>query len=108
MRIVTVMLIGAIGLVLVAGCVTRQPVPLVHKPQLTPALLFDRCGGVPSASRMAVRSDWPSALSFYQRGESVFYRERFTDIQRGGPSGHGRLGYTYRRFDTIREGAAVR
>ena len=108
MRVMKFALFVVTGLVLAAGCATRQPLVAVHRSQLTPALLFDRCGGVPSASQMALRSDWPSAPSLYQRGESIFYRERFTDIQRAGPSGRGRLGYTYRRFDTVREGAAVR
>ncbi len=109
MRILTIGLLLVTGLALTAGCAGKQPAFERCQPRSsTPALLFDRYGGTPTAGQMAFRSDWPSAPSLHQFGESIYYRERFIDIQRAGPSGRGRLGYTYRRFDTLREGSAVR
>ena len=107
-RILTVAVVAANITMLTTGCTYVRPAVVEHGPQFTPAILFDRHAGVPTANQMAYRSGWPSTLSLYQLGESVYYRERFIDIQEAGPRGRGRLGHTYRRFDTIREGSGVR
>ncbi len=107
-RVLTIGLLVVTGLALTAGCAGKRPAFAPCQPRSTPALLFDRYGGTPTAGQMAVRSDWPSTPSLHQLGESIYYRERFIDIQGAGPHGRGRLGYTYRRFDTLREGSAVR
>ena|GEM_PF-7103714 len=107
-RVLPVVVLVANIAILTSGCVNMRPAMVEHGPRSTPAILFDRYAGVPTASQMAYRSGWPSTLSLYQLGESVYYRERFIDIQEAGPHGRGRLGHTYRRFDTIREGSGVR
>lgn len=104
----TAVLIMIPGLTLLGGCAPDHLAMTPYPSQVNPALLFDSSPGSPAAGEMAVRSDWPSALSFYQFGESVYYRERSVDLQMIGPQGRGPLGYTYRRFDTFREGGGVR
>ncbi len=104
----TILLLLVGGLMAASGCVHLPSNRLTSRPKPTPTLLFDRYSGHPTASRMAVRSDWPSTVALYPFGEAVLYRERFIDIQGGGQQGQGRLAYTYRRFDTYRMGGATR
>ena len=108
MRNITLILLVMIVGTLNAGCGPKASDMALCRPELTPALLFDRYAGAPAASGLRYRTDWPATPAVYQLGESISYRERFLDIQRGGASGHGRMGYTYRRFDTVRTGRAVR
>ncbi|MCK4658435.1 MAG: hypothetical protein KAV82_02845 [Phycisphaerae bacterium] len=107
-RTLTVSLFVLVVLISAVGCAHKPPAPTCDGWRLTPALLFDRHAGSPSAGLMAHRSDWPCAVSFYQFGELLHYRERFIDVQQVGSLGRGWSGYTYRRFDTLREGSAAR
>lgn len=72
---------------------------------LAAALLFDRKPGRYSACDFAVRSDWPSTVSFYSPGQVIFFSERFVDYQ---GRGFGESDYTYRRFETRRVGVGYR
>lgn len=132
MRIAAVPAIAASWAVLTAGCAQPEPSvvyyeqpmpplsaeadahdgfsagPLWEEPLVTPALLFDRRGGWPTAGQMAYRSDWPSTSAMQGYGESIYYRERFIDIQRATPFGGAWPDLTYRRFETFREGFGVR
>jgi len=74
-------------------------------PPLVSGLIFDRRPGLYSADQFTYRSDWPSTSAYYRAPEVIVYREYFRDRQ--GP-GLPFYDNTYRRFDTIRYGAAVR
>lgn len=78
---------------------THPPTPqaVVQRADLAAAALFDRSPGPYDASEFAIRSDWPSTVSFYSPGQVMYSRERFIDTQ-GPRSG----GYTYHRFDSQR------
>jgi len=90
------------------GCACQQEAPVERMPQPLPrpvsqsnglaaALLFDRTPGPYDASEFALRSDWPSTVSFYAAGQVVYSRERLIDVQ--GPRWGG---FTYQQFDTER------
>lgn len=64
-------------------------------------LLFNRDASVPSAALYAQRGPWPSYTARADLGQRVFYREWFVDWQ--GPGRQGR-DFTFRRFETVREG----
>jgi hypothetical protein len=97
-----------IGVVVAAGCGAHVPTLARFGPAPTPCVLFDAYPGLPNATEIAYQSNWPAVDSLYQQGEAVYFRERVMDLQYGGPGGQGNFGYTYRRFDTYREGSAVR
>lgn len=69
------------------------------------SLIFDRHPGMYSADQFTYRSDWPSTLGYFRAPEVVFYREYFRDRQGPGVPFNDN---TYRRFDTLRFGQAVR
>lgn len=81
----------------VASCAPIRPI--------ASGLIFDRVPGYYSASDFAYRSDWPSSVSGYRAPEQIYYREHFHDYQ--GP-GWSFFDHTYRRFDSVRVGEAVR
>ena len=91
-----------------AGCAADRPELELTDARRSAALLFDAQPGYPTASDVAYRSDWPSTESSYQLGESIFYQERFIDIQHSWPFGRGPHDHTYRRFSTYRTGVGVR
>ncbi len=98
-----------IGLPLAAGCCCVQvPTLTRYGAPPTPCVLFDAYPGFPNATEIVYQSNWPAVDSLYQSGEAVYFRERVMDLQYAGPGGRGNFGYTYRRFDTFREGSAVR
>lgn len=118
------LLVVAIGMVVFTGCAAARnepiapcplqemspegvPVPVATTTAAHPAsgLIFDRHPGWYSADQFTWRSDWPSTRAYYRAPELIFYREHFHDYQ--GP-GFNSLDFTYRRFDTVRYGAAVR
>ncbi len=84
------------------------PPSWAHCQRVTPAVLFDRVPGWPTASDLAVRSTWPAAPAWYAAGENIAYRERVVDIQYGGWSGGRPHDLVYRRFDTHRIGRGAR
>ncbi len=49
--------------------------------EMSPAMLFDRRPGPYDAADFAVRSDWPSTVSFYSTGQVTYSRERLLDVQ---------------------------
>ncbi len=69
------------------------------------ALLFDRITPRMPPGAFATRSDWPSIAGRYDAGEVTYYRERFVDYQ---SLSHPSWDYSYRRFETYREGTAYR
>lgn len=93
---------------LAAGCTSHHSEYEFSRALATPALLFDDQPGYPSASEVAYRSDWPSAESYYQFGEVIYYQERFIDIQGSEPYGRNHHGHTYRRFSSHRAGFGSR
>ena len=57
-----------------------------------------------SPEQFVARTDWPSANSYYQAGQVIFFQERFYDNQ-------GRFGnpnWTFRQFRTFRSGFGYR
>ena len=68
-------------------------------------LLFDRYPGRYNATDFAVRSDWPSTISYYSPGQVLSFSERFVDVT--GRS-FGESDYTYRRSESIRVGVGYR
>ena len=90
------------------GCACRQeepveracqptPRPASQSPGLAAALLFDRRPGLYDASDFALRSDWPSTVSFYSPSQVIYSSERLIDVQ-----GPDQGGFTYQQFDTER------
>jgi hypothetical protein len=49
--------------------------------EMSPVALFDRRPGLYDATEFAVRSDWPSAVSFYPAAQLMYSRERLVDVQ---------------------------
>ncbi len=74
-------------------------------PRPASGLIFDRQPGPYTADQFAYRSDWPSTLGYFRAPELIFYRENFIDRQ--GP-GVPFQDHTYRRFQTVRQGAGIR
>lgn len=76
-----------------------QPVvrPAPARTDLTAGLLFDRRPGPYDATEFAIRSDWPSTVSFWSPGQVIYARERLIDVQ-GPRSG----GHSSQRFHTER------
>lgn len=70
------------------------------------SLIFDRHPGMYSADQFTYRSDWPSTMGYYRAPEVIFYYERFQDYQ--GPGWPSNGDYTFRRFNTLRFGQAIR
>lgn len=71
--------------------------PAVARQALSASMLFDRRPGGYEASDFAVRSDWPSTISYYSPGQVVYSRERLIDVQ-----GVNAGGFSYQKFDTER------
>jgi hypothetical protein len=99
---VTLILLSAMG----CAETRRTQVVCRHKTGLS-SLLFDALPGLPTASQIAYRSQWPSATSFQPLVELVEYRELFIDRQ-GDGFGHRGGDHTYRRFETRRVGYGQR
>ena len=96
----------AVTLILLSamGCAETRRTQVACRQRLGPSwLLFDALPGLPTASQMAYRSQWPSATSFQPLVELVEYRELFIDRQ-GDGFGHRGGDHTYRRFETRRVG----
>ncbi|MCP4591625.1 MAG: hypothetical protein GY842_12865 [bacterium] len=108
MRILAIVPILMAAGVMAGGCSWSNARPAGLGAPVTAAALFDRQRGAPPTREMAVRSDWPAAQAFVGHGESVYYRERFSDIQSTGFSTRGWGDRSYRRFESIREGSGRR
>jgi hypothetical protein len=74
-------------------------------PRPVSGLIFDRQPGLYTADQFAYRGDWPSTLGYFRAPEVIFYRENFYDRQGPGVPLHDS---TYRRFQTLRYGHAIR
>ena len=70
----------------------------------TTAMLFDAIPQPLPADQFAYRSDWPSTIGAYDRGEVTYYRERYIDNYRTG-GGSDRL---HRSFEISRVGTQYR
>lgn len=108
MRVIWIVAAGVLTLTWAVGCHSEKSelelTPLAH----APTLLFDPGTGNLPESEFMVRSDWPSTASSTPLGETIFYQERFIDMQYSSPWGSRNHDRTYRRFSTVRTGAGVR
>jgi len=86
---------------------TRQQIGPQHagSPSAGTVLLFDATPSRFPASAFADRADWPSVPGRVPAGEITYYRERFVDYQ---SLHHPEYDYSYRRFETYREGTTYK
>ena len=87
-----VVLFGLVICFLGVGCACQESVkiesvnrsvaqPAPQRMEMAAVLLFDRRPGFYDATDFAVRSDWPSTVSFYPAGQLIYSRERLVDVQ---------------------------
>jgi hypothetical protein len=113
MRTIGLVLLLAAG-ILATGCESSQPAEPDYYPSDWPdayadqgmdgfssTLLFNRDGS--AAQAYAQRAGWPRYVDYGKPGQQVFYREWFIDWQQAGRNARNN-DFTFRRFETVREG----
>ena len=100
MKCLTLLLCGSLLAVTLVGC-ARAHRPTFHRA----SMLFDPIPTLHNALEYAARTSWPTASTYIDDGETLYYRERFYDRQ-GAPF-HGQ-DYFIRQFTAVREGRGHR
>lgn len=96
----TLLMCGSLLAVTLVGC-ARAPRPTFHRA----SMLFDPHPTLHNAAEYTARASWPTASTYIDEGETLYYRERFYDRQ--GTPFHGR-DYFIRQFTAVREGRGHR
>jgi hypothetical protein len=99
------------GLIVAAGssfCLAcsrcARPSCYQARPVRPAPIIFNPAPSRYDAGQFAYRSDWPSADSYYQGGQFVYYREYVNDYQGRNLSPN----WTHRQFQTYRTGFGYR
>ncbi len=94
------LLCGSLLAVTLVGCARAHRLTF-HRA----SMLFDPIPTLHNAAEYTARASWPTASTFIDDGETLYYRERFYDRQ--GTPFHGR-DYFIRQFTAVREGRGHR